>query len=112
ARADTVVITNIGGESVEDFVEMARRLDGEAAVDAFEVNLSCPNVQGGKLPFATDPALAGEVIRRVRAVTEKPLFAKLSPNTSQLAEIARAVAGAGADAITAVNTLLGLAVDW
>jgi len=112
ARADTVVVTNIGGESVEDFVEMARRLDGQGAVDAFEVNLSCPNVQGGKLPFATSPALAAEVIRSVRAVTKKPLFAKLSPNTAQLAEIARAVEGAGADAITAVNTLLGLALDW
>ncbi|MSR61480.1 MAG: dihydroorotate dehydrogenase [Planctomycetes bacterium] len=112
ARADTVVVTNIGGESVEDFVEMARRLDGESATDAFEVNLSCPNVQGGKLPFATSPALAAEVIRAVRAVTHKPLFAKLSPNTAQLGEIARAVEGAGADAITAVNTLLGLALDW
>lgn len=112
AVADTVVVTNIGGESVEDFVEMARRLDAERATDAFEVNLSCPNVQGGKLPFATDPRLAGEVIRRVRAATKKPLFAKLSPNTSQLADIARAVEAAGADAITAVNTLLGLSVDW
>lgn len=112
ARADSVVVTNIGGESVADFVAMAARLDGADAVDAFEVNLSCPNVQGGKLPFATDARLAGEVIRAVRAVTRKPLFAKLSPNTAGLGEIARAVEGAGADAITAVNTLLGLAVDW
>jgi dihydroorotate dehydrogenase (NAD+) catalytic subunit len=112
ARADTVVVTNIGGESVADFVEMARRLDGQAAIDAFEVNLSCPNVQGGKLPFATDARLAAEVIRGVRAVTKKPLFAKLSPNTAGLGEIARAVEGAGADALTAVNTLLGLALDW
>jgi dihydroorotate dehydrogenase (NAD+) catalytic subunit len=112
ARADTVVVTNIGGESVAEFVAMAARLDGEAAVDAFEVNLSCPNVQGGKLPFATDPRLAGQVIAAVRAATQKPLFAKLSPNTAGLGEIARAVAAAGADAITAVNTLLGLAVDW
>jgi dihydroorotate dehydrogenase (NAD+) catalytic subunit len=112
ARADTVVVTNIGGESVADFVEMARRLEGEAAVDALEVNLSCPNVQGGKLPFATDARLAAEVIVGVRKVTRKPLFAKLSPNTAGLGEIARAVEAAGADAITAVNTLLGLALDW
>jgi len=112
ARADTVVVTNIGGESVAEFVELARRLDGESAVDALEVNLSCPNVQGGKLPFATDPRAAAEVIRAVRPVTRKPLFAKLSPNTAGLGEIARAVEGAGADAITAVNTLLGLALDW
>lgn len=112
ARADSVVVTNIGGESVADFAEMARRLDGEEAIDAFEVNLSCPNVQGGKLPFATDPRAAGEVIRAVRAATRKPLFAKLSPNTAGLGEIARAVEGAGADALTAVNTLLGLSVSW
>lgn len=112
AKADSVVVTNIGGESVADFVEMARRLDGEEAIDAFEVNLSCPNVQGGKLPFATDARLAGEVIRAVRAATRKPILAKLSPNTAGLGEIARAVEGAGADGITAVNTLLGLAVDW
>jgi dihydroorotate dehydrogenase (NAD+) catalytic subunit len=111
-RADTVVVTNIGGESAADFAEMARRLDGERAIDAFEVNLSCPNVQGGKLPFATDARLAAEVIRGVRAATRKPIFAKLSPNTAGLGEIARAVEGAGADAITAVNTLLGMAVDW
>lgn len=112
ARADSIVVTNIGGESVADFVALAQRLDGEAAIDAFEVNLSCPNVQGGKLPFATDARLAGEVLRAVRAATKKPLFAKLSPNTAGLSEIARAVEGAGADAITAVNTLLGLSVNW
>jgi dihydroorotate dehydrogenase (NAD+) catalytic subunit len=112
ARADTLVVTNIGGESVSDFAELARRLEGESAVDALEVNLSCPNVQGGKLPFATDKALAAEVVRAVRAATKKPIFAKLSPNTAGLGEIARAVEGAGADAITAVNTLLGLALDW
>lgn len=110
--ADTVVVTNIGGESVADFAEMARRLDGEEAVDALEVNLSCPNVQGGKLPFATDPSLAAEVIRAVRAATGKPILAKLSPNTAGLGAIARAVEQAGADGITAVNTLLGLALDW
>jgi len=112
AHADTVVVTNIGGESVPEFEELARRLDAEPAVDALEVNLSCPNVQGGKLPFASEPEPAAEVIRAVRAATRKPIFAKLSPNTARLAEIARAVEAAGADAITAVNTLLGLALDW
>lgn len=110
--ADCVVVTNIGGERVEDFAELAARLDGESGVDALEVNLSCPNVQGGKLPFATDPRTAEAVMRRVRAATRKPLFAKLSPNVSDIGEIARAVEAGGADAVTAVNTLLGLAVDW
>ena len=110
--ADTVVVTNIGGESAEDFAELARRLDQEPAVDVLEVNLSCPNVQGGKLPFGTDPKNASEVIRGVRAATTKPIFAKLSPNVTRIAEMARAVEEAGADGVTAVNTLLGLAVDW
>ncbi len=112
AAVDSVVITNIGGESPEEFVELARRLDREEAVDALEVNLSCPNVQGGRLPFASEPENAAAVIAAVRAATEKPLLAKLSPNVAHVGEIARAVERAGADGITAVNTLLGLAVDW
>ncbi|MCE9594452.1 MAG: dihydroorotate dehydrogenase [Planctomycetes bacterium] len=112
ARAEVTVITNIGGESVEDFAELAERLDSEAAVAALEVNLSCPNVQGGKLPFSTSPAMAESVMRRVRAATKKPIFAKLSPNVSDIGEIARAVEAGGADGITAINTLLGMRVDW
>jgi dihydroorotate dehydrogenase (NAD+) catalytic subunit len=112
AEVDTVVITNIGGETIEEFVELARRLEHEPAVDALEVNLSCPNVQGGRLPFATDARNAAAVIERVRAATKKPIFAKLSPNVAHIGELARAVEAAGADGITAVNTLLGLAVDW
>ena len=112
AQADTVVFTNIGGESPEEFVELARRLDGEAAVDALEVNLSCPNVQGGSIPFGTDAKNAQAVIAGVRAATKKPIFAKLSPNVTKIADMARAVEEAGADGITAVNTLLGMAVDW
>lgn len=110
--ANTVVITNIGGERVEDFAELARVLDSEPAVDALEVNLSCPNVQGAKLPFATDPALATAVIAGVRRVTKKPIFAKLSPNVSRISELAIAVEAAGADGISAVNTVLGMQVDW
>jgi len=110
--AECVIVTNIGGERVEDFAELAARLDAESAVDALEVNLSCPNVQGGKLPFATDPKTAEAVLRGVRAATRKPLFAKLSPNVTDIGEIARAVEAGGADAVTAVNTLLGMAVDW
>lgn len=111
-RADTVVVTNIGAERVEEFAELAAALSGEAAVDALEVNLSCPNVQGGKLPFATDPRMAANVIERVRRATKKPIFAKLSPNVSRISEMAIAVESAGADAITAVNTVLGMQVDW
>lgn len=112
ADADTVIVTNIGGESLPEFVELARRLEERPEVDALEVNLSCPNVQGGKLVFSTDPRAAGEVVAAVRAVTTKPLLAKLSPNVARIGEIARAVEAAGADAVTAVNTLLGMSVDW
>lgn len=112
ASADCVVITNIGGESVEEFAEMAARLEGVDAVDALEVNLSCPNVDGGKLPFSTDPRVAERVMAGVRAATTKPVFAKLSPNVTDIGEIARGAEAGGAHAVTAVNTLLGLAVDW
>ena len=112
AGADTAVITNIGGESEEEFAELAARLDGEPAVDALEVNLSCPNVQGGKLPFSTSTSAAERVMRGVRAATSKPVIAKLSPNVSDIGELARAIEAGGADGVTAVNTLLGMAVDW
>ncbi|MAB80556.1 MAG: dihydroorotate dehydrogenase B catalytic subunit [Planctomycetes bacterium] len=111
-KADTVIVTNAGGESIEEYREMARILDGQGAVDAIELNLSCPNIQGGALPFSTDPAKAAEVVAAAREATSKPLFAKLSPNVAHIARMARAVEEAGADAITAVNTLLGLSVDW
>ena len=110
--ADTCVITNIGAERVEEFAELAAMLDGEPAVDALEVNLSCPNVQEGKLPFATDPHMAARVVERVKAATRKPILAKLSPNVSRIGEMAIAVESAGADGITAVNTVLGMKVDW
>lgn len=112
ASIDTCVVTNIGAERVEDFVELAAALADEPAIDALEVNLSCPNVQDGKLPFATDPVVAARVIERVKAVTKKPIFAKLSPNVSRIGEMAVAVESAGADAITAVNTVLGMQVNW
>ncbi len=112
ARAGTVIITNIGAERVEEFAELAARLDGEDAVDVLEVNLSCPNVQGGKLPFSTDPDMAARVIAGVRRATKKVVLAKLSPNVSRISEMAVAVEVAGADGITAVNTVLGMRVDW
>lgn len=112
AQIDTCVITNIGAERVEDFVELAARFSDEPAVDALEVNLSCPNVQEGKLPFATDPRMAARVIEEVKRATKKPIFAKLSPNVSRISEMAIAVEAAGADAITAVNTVLGMQVNW
>lgn len=111
-NSGTVIITNIGGESIDDFATMAEVLDGEDIVSALEVNLSCPNIQGGKLPFSTDCKLAGAAIAAVRKVTKKPVWAKLSPNVTSVAEIAKSVEDNGADAITAINTILGMAIDW
>ena len=111
-EADTLIVTNIGAESVEDFVEMARRLDDREEIDVFEVNVSCPNVQDGKLPFATDPHVAARVVEGVKKATSKPVWAKLSPNVTRISDMAKAVEAGGADAITAVNTVLGMRVDW
>ncbi len=109
---DAMIITNVGGASPEDFVTAVERLEDAEEVDAYELNLSCPNVQGGKLPYGTDPGMAEDVTRRVKDVTKKPVFSKLSPNVSRIGDMAKAVEAGGADGITAVNTLLGMAVDW
>jgi dihydroorotate dehydrogenase (NAD+) catalytic subunit len=108
---DVPVVVNVSGHSVDDYVAVAERLDAEDTVDALEVNISCPNVDAGGMAFGTDCASAAEVTRRVRAVTAKPLIVKLSPNVTDIAEIARAVEAAGADAVSLVNTLLGMAID-
>lgn len=112
AESGARIVTNVGGESVEDFAAIAAELDQRPEIDAFEINLSCPNVDGGKLPFSTVPAVTEQVIRGVREATRKPIFAKLSPNVTRIDEIARAAEAGGADGITAVNTVLGMAVDW
>ncbi len=105
------VILNVAGESLEEFVEVVERVQGSGVV-ALEINLSCPNVQGGQLPFSTDPTACEDVVRRVRAVSELPFFVKLSPNTSRLVEIASAAEQGGADGLTLINTVLGAAIDW
>ena len=105
------VIINIGGESIADFVALAERFS-KAGCDALEVNLSCPNVQEGKLLFSTDPRMTEQALRAVKAVASVPVFAKLSPNVTDIAAIARGAEQGGADGITAINTLIGMAVDW
>ncbi|MGH2512953.1 MAG: dihydroorotate dehydrogenase, partial [Candidatus Limnocylindrales bacterium] len=104
------VIVNVAGESIEDYVEVARRLDGAPGVAGIELNISCPNVGAGGLQFAIDPAAAGAVTAAVRRATELPLLVKLSPNVADIRSIARAIEAAGADAISAINTLSGIAV--
>ena len=105
------VMANISGFSVEDYVETAARLDREEQVGWLEINISCPNVHGGGMSFGTDPQQAYEVIHAVRMNTHKPLIAKLSPNVTDIVEIARSCERAGADAISLINTILGMRID-
>jgi dihydroorotate dehydrogenase (NAD+) catalytic subunit len=107
----TRVIVNIGGESIDEFAQLAGRFCA-AGVDALEVNLSCPNVQEGRLYFSTEPRLCERAVAAVKRAASVPVFAKLSPNVTDITVIARAAEQGGADGITAINTLIGMAVDW
>ena len=107
----TQVIVNVAGESVADYVEVARRLDGVPGVAGIELNISCPNVGKGGIQFAIDASAAGAVTAAVRRATDLPLLVKLSPNVADVRPIAKAIEDAGADALTAVNTLSGIAVE-
>jgi dihydroorotate dehydrogenase (NAD+) catalytic subunit len=107
---DVPVIVNVAGESVSDYVEVARRLDGVPGVAGIELNISCPNVGKGGLQFAIDADAAASVTAAVRRATELPLLVKLSPNVADIRPIARSIEAAGADALTAINTLSGIAV--
>lgn len=111
ADVDVPVIVNVSGHTVAEYVRVIERLESEPRVDGYEVNISCPNVDSGGMAFGTACAPAEEVTRACRAATRRPLIVKLSPNVTDVAEIARAVAGAGADAVSLINTLLGMAID-
>ena len=105
------VIVNVAGESIGDYVEVTRRLEGVPGIAAIELNISCPNVGKGGIQFAIDAEAAGSVTAAVRRATDLPLLVKLSPNVADVRPIARAIADAGADALTAINTLSGIAVS-
>lgn len=111
AEKDVPVIVNACGHSVAEYAGIIEALADDARVHAFEVNISCPNVDAGGLTFGTVPEQAAEVVRTCRALTSKPLIVKLTPNVTDITEIARAVEAEGADAISLINTLLGMAID-
>ena len=108
---DTAIIVNVAGKSEEEYVEVSRILSEVGGVEAIELNLSCPNVAGAGLAFGADPQTAYRLVRRVREATSSFLVAKLSPQVADLEGVARAVEEAGAEAISAVNTFPGLAID-
>lgn len=105
------VIVNVSGSTVEEYVETARKLAGCEAVDAIEVNISCPNVKQGGMAFGTDPSMAAQVTSAVRAVFPRCMIVKLSPNVTDIVSMASAVEEAGADSVSLINTLLGMAID-
>lgn len=107
----TPVIVSVAGRTIEDFEMLAGQVGRQPSVAAIELNLSCPNVSGG-VDFGTDPHACERVVTRCRSATQTPLLAKLTPNVTRIADIARAAADGGADAVCLINTLLGIVVDW
>lgn len=105
------VIVNILGDSIEEYAELAEALSGVPGIDALEINISCPNVKKGGVAFGTVPEMAAAVTQAVKQATDLPVIVKLSPNVTDIAAMARAVAAAGADAISLINTLIGMAID-
>jgi len=110
-RLETPIFVNIYGKSVVEYAELAARLDDIEDVSGIEVNISCPNVKSGGLAFGAYPDSASEVVNAIRDKTEKPMMVKLSPNVTDITEIARSVEAAGADSISLINTLTGMVID-
>ena len=110
SQKGTVIIANVAGSTVEDCVEMVRKIEG-SAVDMIELNISCPNVKQGGAAFGTSCESAAGITAAVRKATTKPLMVKLSPNVTSITDIAKAVEAAGADAVSLINTLLGMRID-
>ena len=109
-KYDTVKIVNVVGKTVEEYVDVVRALNGQP-VDMLEINISCPNVKEGGIAFGQDPKAAAEVTKAVKEASEKPVIMKLSPNVTSIADMAKAVEEAGADAVSLINTLTGMKID-
>lgn len=110
-RLRTPVFANVFGYAIEDYVEVVSALEGEEGLAGYELNVSCPNTKHGGIFFSADEALLGQLVEAVRARTRRPLIVKLSPNVARIEPIARAAERAGADAVSLVNTFIGLAID-
>ena len=111
ATLPTAIIVSIAGANHDEFVEMAKQLDGLPGVAAIELNISCPNVASG-VDFGVDAPTCAKLVAAVRSATTTPILAKLTPNVTRIADIALAAAEAGADAVSLINTVLGMAIDW
>ncbi len=111
AKYDTEILANVAGASEEDYVEVIKKLNDTTVVNAYELNISCPNVKHGGIGLGTKPELAAKVTRMAKEAATKPVYVKLSPNVTDIVEIAKAVEEAGADGIVLINTLLGMRID-
>lgn len=111
SKFNTVIIVNVAGSTIDDYIAVCSELDRHDAIRALEINISCPNVKEGGIAFGNTPESASSVIGKVREVTGKPVIAKLSPNVTDIAEIAVAVEQSGADAVSLINTLIGMVVN-
>jgi len=105
------VIVNVAGEKLEEYLEVVRGLDEEEGIDGYEINISCPNVEQGGMEFSAEPRVASQLISSLRKLTVKPLVVKLSPNFGNVISLSQVVQEAGADAISLVNTLIGMVID-
>ncbi len=110
-KYSTPVVVNILGDSIDEYEQLAKRLDDLEGVDALEVNISCPNVKKGGVSFGTDPKMVYEITRRVRQSFKKTIIMKLSPNVTDITVIAKAAEEGGADAVSLINTLIGMSID-
>ena len=108
---DTNIIVNVSGSSIEEYCSVAEQIDALERIPAIELNISCPNVKKGGMGFGTNPEMAAQVVAEVRKVYHKTLIVKLTPNVTSIVDIAKAVEGAGADSVSLINTMLGMAID-
>ncbi|WP_010282588.1 dihydroorotate dehydrogenase [Bacillus timonensis] len=110
-KFDVPIIANVAGSQIEDYVEVAKEISKAPNVHALELNISCPNVKTGGIAFGTIPEVAAELTRYVKEVSSVPVYVKLSPNVSNIVEMAKAIEEAGADGLTMINTLIGMRID-
>lgn len=111
AQFDTEIIANVAGASEDEYIEVIKKLNDNAVVKAYELNISCPNVKHGGIGLGTNPKLAAHITKLAKEAAEKPVYVKLSPNVTNIVEIAKAVEEAGADGIVLINTLMGMRLD-
>lgn len=110
-RYDTRIVVNVIGKTIDEYAAVVQKIEAEDGADAYEINISCPNIKEGGISFGSDPQMAADVVQAVRAVTRRPVIPKLSPNVTDIVAMAQACQEAGADALSLINTVLAMAID-